>query len=124
MQRTRAALKNGVDLVVELPILWLFSLLTVLHAGALQLLNDLQVPDVVFGAEHPSWDFSKLVMAEQHFNEESFEQFNATYATQFHQQLNELTGQQLTDQMIFWHLLITKRHLKIVTRLPFTQLIV
>ncbi len=96
-QRTRAALKNGVDLVVELPIFMAVQPSHRFATGALQLLNDLQVPDVVFGAEHPSWDFSKLVMAEQHFNEESFEQFNATYATQFNQQLNELTGHQLTD---------------------------
>ena len=96
-QRTRAALANGVDLVVELPVFMAVQPSHRFAAGALQLLNDLQVTDVVFGAEHPSWDFSKLVTAERHFNEKSFEQFNATYATQFNQQLNELTGHQLTD---------------------------
>lgn len=96
-QRTRAALANGVDLVVELPVFMAVQPSHCFAAGALQLLNDLQVTDVVFGAEHPSWDFSKLVTAERHFNEKSFEQFNATYATQFNQQLNELTGHQLTD---------------------------
>ena len=96
-QRTRAALANGVDLVVELPVFMAVQPSHRFAAGALQLLNDLQVTDVVFGAEHPSWDFSKLVTAAMHFNEKSFEQFNATYATQFNQQLNELTGHQLTD---------------------------
>ena len=96
-QRTRAALANGVDLVVELPVFMAVQPSHRFAAGALQLLNDLQVNDVVFGAEHPSWDFPKLVTAERHFNEKSFEQFNATYATQFNQQLNELTGHQLTD---------------------------
>ena len=96
-QRTRAALANGVDLVVELPVFMAVQPSHRFAAGALQLLNDLQVTDVVFGAEHPLWDFSKLVTAERHFNEKSFEQFNATYATQFNQQLNELTGHQLTD---------------------------
>lgn len=96
-QRTRAALANGVDLVVELPVFMAVQPSHRFAAGALQLLNDLQVTDVVFGSEHPSWDFSKFVMAEKHFNEKSFEQFNATYATQFNQQLNKLTGHQLTD---------------------------
>lgn len=95
-QRTQAALANGVDLVIELPIFMAVQPAHRFAAGALKLLNDLQVTDVVFGAEHPTWDFSRLVVAEKNFNERNFERFNATYATQFNQQLKKLTGHSLT----------------------------
>lgn len=96
-QRTTAALKCGVDLVVELPVFMAVQPAHHFAAGALRLLNALQVADVVFGAEHPEWDFGGLVAAEHQFNESSFERFNATYATQFNQQLKSLTGHSLTD---------------------------
>lgn len=96
-QRTQAALQNGVDLVVELPIFMAVQPAHRFAAGALELLNDLQVSDVVFGAEHPLWDFANFVEAEKHFSQRGFEKFNATYATQFNQQLSSLTGHSLTD---------------------------
>ncbi|WP_251574940.1 nucleotidyltransferase [Limosilactobacillus agrestimuris] len=96
-QRTQSALQNGVDLVVELPVFMAVQPAHRFAAGALELLNDLQVSDVVFGAEHPLWDFAKFVEAEKHFSQRGFEKFNATYATQFNQQLRSLTGHSLTD---------------------------
>jgi predicted nucleotidyltransferase len=95
--RTRAALENGVDLVVELPI---FSAVQPAHrfaAGALAILNALQVRQVAFGAEHPDWDFTKLVTAERHFDQAEFNQYNATYATQFNAQLKAQTGVTLRE---------------------------
>lgn len=96
-QRAKAALENGVDLVVELPVYMAVQPAHRFAAGAINLLNALQVSDVVFGTEHSEWDFSKLVEAERRFKETGFEKFNATYATQFNQQLQELTGHTLTD---------------------------
>lgn len=96
-QRAQAALENGVDLVIELPIFMAVQPAHRFAAGALQLLNALQVSDVVFGAEHPDWDFTEFVKAEAQFNEKGFERFNATYATQFNQQLETLTGHSLVD---------------------------
>lgn len=96
-QRTQAALDNGVDLVVELPV---FNAVQPAHRfaqGALRLLNDLQVVTVVFGAEHPQWDFEKLVAAEANFQASEFKDYHATYATQFNQQLTAQTGYSLTD---------------------------
>jgi predicted nucleotidyltransferase len=96
-QRAQAALENGVDLVVELPVFMAVQPAHRFADGALQLLNDLKVKDVVFGAEHPSWKFSDFVTAEKQFNETTFEKYNATYATQFNQQLVKLTGHSLVD---------------------------
>lgn len=56
-QRAHAALLNGVDLVVELPICYACQPAHRFAAGALGLLNQLQVKNVAFGAEHPDWDF-------------------------------------------------------------------
>lgn len=95
--RAKTALQSGVDLVVELPIFYAVQPAHIFAAGALRLLNALQVSDVVYGAEHPDWDFTKLVQAEQEFSSTEFHRYNATYATQFNMELQQLTGHQLTD---------------------------
>lgn len=96
-QRAQAALTNGVDLVVELPIFMAVQPAHHFAAGALELLAALGVDDVVFGAEHPKWDFKQLVAAEQNFTASGFSQYNATFATQFNEQLKDQTGLSLTD---------------------------
>lgn len=95
--RARAALESGVDLVVELPVFYAAQPAHRFAAGALAILNALQVHRVAFGAEHPEWDFAALVAAEQRFNQAEFDQYNATYATQFNQQLHAQTGVELRD---------------------------
>lgn len=96
-ERTKLALANGVDLVVELPIFYAVQPAHIFAAGALRLLAALQVSDVVYGAEHPTWDFGQLVQAEKHFSSDDFHRYNATYATQFNMELQQLTGHQLTE---------------------------
>lgn len=95
--RAKVALQNGVDLIVELP---LYAAVQPAHrfaAGGLQLLAGLGVDAVVFGAEHPEWDFESLVAAEKQFNEKDFSNYRATYATQFNSQLQRQTGKSLVD---------------------------
>lgn len=95
--RAKAALANGVDLIVELPLVNAVEPADRFAKGALRLLNDLQVEDVVFGAEHPEWDFQKLVEFENDFKTAQFKQFDQTYATQFNTQLKAQTGLSLVD---------------------------
>lgn len=95
--RAKCALENGVDLVIELPVASAVQPAHRFASGALELLNDLAVSNVVFGAEHPDWDFNTMVLAEQAFDQGAFHQFNNTYATQFNQQLEAVTGHALTD---------------------------
>lgn len=95
--RTKAALANGVDLVVELPLVNAVEPADRFAAGALRLLNDLQVTDVVFGAEHPDWDFQRMVDLEAGFQTKQFRQFDKTYATQFNEQLQSQVGVSLVD---------------------------
>lgn len=96
-QRTRAALENGVDLVVELPIFYACQPAHRFAAGALRLLNELAVNTIAFGAEHPQWDFASLVRVASQFDQDNFKQYTKTYATQFNDQLAQRTGISLTD---------------------------
>lgn len=91
-QRTRAALANGVDLVIELPLYFACQPAHRFAAGAMALLNQLQLPVVAFGAEHPQWDFAALVRAAADFDQEALKQYNATFATRFNEQLAAQTG--------------------------------
>lgn len=95
-QRANEALHNGVDLVVELPLADAVQPAHLFADGAMRLLRQLGVQDFVFGAEHPDWPYPQLVAAERQFDGDSFDQYNATYATLFNQQLQQHTGQQLT----------------------------
>lgn len=95
--RAQAALKSGVDLVVELPVFYAVQPAHRFAAGALAILNALQVHRVAFGAEHPEWDFAALVAAEERFDQAEFGQYDATYATQFNEQLRSQTGLELRD---------------------------
>lgn len=95
--RTRAALVNGVDLVVELPIFFACQPAHRFAAGALRLLNALDVSAIAFGAEHPEWDFGGLVAAARNFDHTALKKYTETYATQFNVQLRQATGVSLTE---------------------------
>lgn len=95
--RTKMALAAGADLVVELPLVSAVQPADRFAKGALTILHDLQVSDLVFGAEHPEWDFPALVNAEQQFQQAAFQKYDQTYATQFNQQLEATTGHSLRD---------------------------
>ncbi|MBA2913324.1 nucleotidyltransferase [Limosilactobacillus frumenti] len=96
-QRTQAALENGADLVIELPTFMAVQPAHRFADGAIRLLAALQVPSIVFGAEHPDWDFDQFVQAEAHFMKDGFARYNATFATQFNQELKQATGHTLTE---------------------------
>lgn len=49
--KTEAALNNGVDLVIELPYYYATSSANIFAKGAVELLNQLKVSDIVFGSE-------------------------------------------------------------------------
>lgn len=95
--RARAALANGADLIVELPMVFAVQPANRFADGALTILHALQVQKVVFGAEHADWPYNQLVDAEDRFSKAAFQQFDQTYATQFNQQLKATTGIELRE---------------------------
>ncbi|WP_421016592.1 nucleotidyltransferase [Furfurilactobacillus cerevisiae] len=90
-QRASEALHNGADLVVELPFHWAVQPAHLFAQGALSLLSAMQVPTLVFGAEHYQTDFAALAHATVN-DSQAFKTFNETYATLFNAQLESQTG--------------------------------
>ncbi|GAB6091865.1 UPF0348 protein [Furfurilactobacillus curtus] len=89
--RADQALHHGADVVIELPFHWAVQPAHLFAQGALTLLAALQIPTMVFGAEHPQVDFTAL--AEQSVNDtRAFKRFDQTYATLFNAQLEAKTG--------------------------------
>lgn len=94
-RRTQLALAGGVDLVYELPFAYAVQPAHIFAKGALKILHDLGVREVVFGAEHADLDFIQLarVAHKQLINNQEFKQdYRQTYATQFNDVLAEIIG--------------------------------
>lgn len=89
-ERTKVALQNGIDLVIELPIYWAVQPAHLFAYGAVKLLNALRVNALAFGAEHADVNFKKLTSVK--LDAQKFKQFNQTYATLYNQQLEQQTG--------------------------------
>lgn len=91
-QRANEALACGADLVVELPFCYSVQPAHLFAWGAVKLLDSMKTKSFVFGSEHPDWDFEKLVKIESSFDDQQFDQYDATYATLFNQQLQQNSG--------------------------------
>lgn len=94
-RRTELALQGGVDLVYELPFAYAVQPAHLFAKGALMILYDLGVREVVFGAEHAELDFMNLALVahKQLAENQDFKQdYRQTYATQFNDVLEEIIG--------------------------------
>lgn len=91
-QRTNLALADGVDLVVELPFLFAVQPAHLFAQGAIELLHQLGVTTVAFGAEHPKLDFERLAANQPTHEKAHFKQFDETYPTLFNDYLQAQTG--------------------------------
>ncbi|MFL1696187.1 nucleotidyltransferase [Weissella kandleri] len=98
-QRAAAAVENGVDLVLELPVAFAIQSGPFFAQGAVELLVAAGVSEIVFGAEHADWDFMALAKAiQQAPNEQQiFQQYNQTYASSYNQMLKERFKIEITD---------------------------
>lgn len=64
--RTETALLNGIDIVVELPVLYSAQSAEIFATGAVSILNSLKVNEIVFGSENGNIDLLKeIVTAEK-----------------------------------------------------------
>ncbi|MDR0899365.1 MAG: nucleotidyltransferase [Lactobacillaceae bacterium] len=91
--RAKYALENGVDIVIELPIYFALQPAHIFANGAVKLLNDMGVSQIVFGAENPETDFFNLVEnAPEEDGDSNFDEKNQTFASSFAQSLEEATG--------------------------------
>lgn len=96
--RAQAALENGVDLVIELPIFYAVQPSHLFAEGAVKLLAALGVRDMVFGSEHADVDFLSLAQQAPSVAEgKAFQDKNQTFASAYANQLEAETGFKLEN---------------------------
>lgn len=97
-QRTQMALKNGVDLIIELPTFFAVQPSHIFADGAVQLLSALGVENIVFGSEHPDVDFLSLAKKAPSISEgQEFKNRTQTFASAYAQQLEAETNFKLEE---------------------------
>lgn len=98
-KRAQAAVQNGVDLVIELPVAFSIQPGPFFAKGAVQILLAAGVDTIVFGAEHAQWDFMKLAQTVQKVTKQSdeFHNYQQTYASNFNSVLVDKMGVTISD---------------------------
>ncbi|GAY72851.1 UPF0348 protein family [Lentilactobacillus kosonis] len=81
----------GVDLVVELPFFGAVQPSHLFAKNAVRIAQELACESLAFGAEHPDMDYD-LLINHQPEHDDSFKQFNQTYASTFQNYLKRQTG--------------------------------
>lgn len=100
-KRTKIALINGVDLVVELPFTFATQSADFFAYGAITILEKLKVEKVVFGSENDNIKDLELIAKEQINNEEFdslvrfYSKMGCNYPTALSCALEELTGKRI-----------------------------
>jgi len=96
--RAQAALENGVDLVIELPIFYAVQPSHLFAEGAVKLLAALGVKDMVFGSEHADVDFLSLAKQAPSVSQgKDLQDKNQTFASAYAHLLEAETGFKLED---------------------------
>ena len=100
-KRTKSALLNGVDLVVELPFAFATQSADFFSYGALTILNHLKVDKLIFGSENNNIEDLKLI-AETQLNNPEFDKLvkiysklGKNYPTALSCALEDLTGKRI-----------------------------
>ncbi|EHO50924.1 nucleotidyltransferase [Lentilactobacillus kisonensis] len=95
-QRAAVALKNDIDIVIELPFFSAVQPSHIFAAGAVQIAAGLQCNWLSFGAENPDMDYQKLI-DNQPKRDGHFKQFDRPYASIFQDYLFNKTGIRLSE---------------------------
>ncbi|MBM7544502.1 putative nucleotidyltransferase [Weissella beninensis] len=90
-ERTRQALYNGADIIIEMPFNVAVQPAHLFAKGAILQLQALGVEEISFGVEHPEYDFAALAK-EASIISEAFSNYKQTFASIYYTQLAEKTG--------------------------------
>ena len=121
-KRTEIALKEGIDLVIELPFPFATQSADYFSYGAITLLEYLNVEKVVFGSESDNIEDLKLIAKTQLDNEEFdklvkiYSKFGYNYPTALSLALEDLTGKKITTPNDLLGISYIKTILKYVTQ--------
>lgn len=94
--RAREAILNGVNLVIELPVGFCVQPADRFALGAMRILRDLGVTKLVFGAEHASYDFSRLADLTGTIHGD-FSIYNESYAKAYQRIVTQETGLDISN---------------------------
>ena len=99
--KTKIALDNGLDIVIELPFVYSTQGADIFAKGAITILEKLKIDTLVFGTESESIDNIKS-LAEIQINNKNYDKLvkkylntGVNYATALNKALKELTGQEI-----------------------------
>lgn len=97
-EKTAIAIKNGIDLVVELPFPFACASADIFAKGAIDILNHLGVTDLVFGSESDDIESIKKLVETELFNEDFdslvqvYLRMGYNYPTSLSKALEDITG--------------------------------
>ncbi|MFD1126107.1 nucleotidyltransferase [Lentilactobacillus raoultii] len=94
--RANAALKSGVDVVIELPVYSAVQPSHIFSMGAVKLAAAIKCQWLAFGAETPGIDY-QLLIKNQPRKDRSFKRFDRPYASMFQDYLYQKTGIRLNQ---------------------------
>lgn len=93
--RTKMALANGADLVIELPVQFAVQPADEFAFQAVRMVSSLKCRWLAFGCEDASWDFNRLARIKVHPDFKLFHHFNESYAALSRQAFYQQTGVKL-----------------------------
>ncbi|WP_237026438.1 nucleotidyltransferase [Lactobacillus sp. S2-2] len=104
--RTRMALENGVDMVIELPIQSAVQPANIFAKKAVELIESLNCDFIAFGAEHSETDFFELSKKELSLNDEDLMEDNNNFASNYQKLFFKKFGVDLSypnDNLAYWY---------------------
>lgn len=93
-QRTQMALKNGADLVLELPVQSAVQPAHIFAQHAVNILTQIGCSFLSFGSENPTLDFNLLAskISQNESTDDTFSNHNLTYSALIQAQISAITG--------------------------------
>ncbi|MEN3240607.1 nucleotidyltransferase [Fructilactobacillus sanfranciscensis] len=104
--RTKMALENEVDLVIELPIQSAVQPASIFAYNAVELIVALKCQSLSFGSESPEFDFNKFKTFEVNTSSNEFKNYQESYPENFRKFILENYGFNLelpNDTLGFWY---------------------
>lgn len=95
--RTEVALKNGVDVVLEIPVEGSLQSADKFAEAGIRTLMDFGVDELYFGAEHSEYDFLDYAQKIRNLDTSKFKEYDNSFAKQIQNAVSEKIGHDLTN---------------------------
>lgn len=95
--RTEVALKNGVDVVLEIPVEGSLQSADKFAEAGIRTLKDFGIDELYFGAEHPEYDFLDYARKISNLDASKFKEYDNSFAKQIQNAVSEKIGHDLSN---------------------------